>query len=295
MAGVRVFGHNPAARYRLQAAAKPWLSGGTHVGRWTRTAGGAADPACGIATELTQSAVVRAARNGSRRAACSRCEPTKTMGVLCHFHYILRYWHTYLAQSGGCARWRRVVGKPESFRPGSGTAGAVPNPFMNAASRGSWVTGLLCALAMLAACSGEPPSGSQGTGGGGNGGAGSLGGSSGSGGSGGFPACGTQVCSTNQICVHPTCAGGVPLQCAALNDAGACPSGWTYDAQCASMPSPKPGCRPPPCVDPPAFCTNIPSSCGSNLTCSCLPTTICNNSGSCGLIQNGNSVICMSA
>jgi len=215
--------------------------------------------------------------------------------ALYRFHHFAELAHPFGTIRGLCTLATRL-GRPENIRPGCGTPRAPPNPFMNATSRGSWVTGLLCSLAMFAvACSGEPQSGSQGIGGGGNGGSGSLGGSGASGGSGGFPACGTQVCAANQFCVHPTCGGGVPLPCAALNDAGACPSGWTYDAQCASMPSPKPGCRPPPCVDPPAFCTNIPSSCGSNLTCSCLPTTICNNAGSCGLIQNGNNVICMSA
>lgn len=56
-----------------------------------------------------------------------------------------------------------------------------------------------------------------------------------------FP-CGSQVCAANQICVQP-CVGIGP--------------------------------------QPPPRCATVPSSCGSNVTCGCLPSDICSNGGMC--------------
>jgi hypothetical protein len=162
-------------------------------------------------------------------------------------------------------------------------------------------------LLILTACSGSPTiseisSGGSSTVGGASslggtksgGGVNSVGGSANTGGSTTLPACGAQFCASDQICVHPGCGGGVPPACSALNDAGACPSGWTYSSSCYNLPTAGPGCLPPPCVPPPAFCFNIPAGCGSPITCSCLPGNICAGGG-CGLIENGTDVVCMAA
>jgi hypothetical protein len=86
------------------------------------------------------------------------------------------------------------------------------------------------------------------------------------------------ACGPGQLCVHPSCAGGNAPPCSALNDAGGCAAGWTYSPLCqfyggTSMTGP--GCRPPPCVPPPAFCVDPPAACGSTAKCSCLPTNVC--------------------
>jgi hypothetical protein len=159
------------------------------------------------------------------------------------------------------------------------------------------------ALTTASACSGDPGSGGAGNVGGHSNSGGSTlgvggshgGGSTGNGGSTAFPACGTQTCTSNQICVHPSCGGGIAPACIMLNDGGLCPSGWTYSSFCNNLLSSGPGCRPPPCVNPPAFCASIPAGCGNAITCGCLPTNVCSGSGSCGLIQNGTDVVCMSA
>jgi hypothetical protein len=107
--------------------------------------------------------------------------------------------------------------------------------------------------------------------------------------------CDAQPCASNQLCVHPGCGSGVPPACSALNDAGACPSGWTYSSSCYNLPAAGPGCLPPACVPPPAFCVDIPAGCGSPITCSCLPPNICTGDGGCGLIENGTDVVCVAA
>jgi len=180
------------------------------------------------------------------------------------------------------------------------------------------------------ACSNSSPNGDGGTGGstgtGGGGGAksgnaggggdtgagGSNGGSTGTGGNGGVPgtggqggatggtgghgtACGSaEPCSTGQICVHPSCGGGVAV-CEKLPDGGQCPSGWTYTANCATGVGP--GCVPPPCTPPPPFCADLPAACAGTPTCSCLPTNICTQNGGSGGCQVAYSteVMCGSA
>ena len=163
----------------------------------------------------------------------------------------------------------------------------------------SLIVRLIPGLLLVTACSGSPGNvggntgGTFSVGGATNGGSDSVGGSS-NGGSTAFPVCGTQVCASNQLCIHPTCAGGVAPACIALNDAGACPSGWTLDNNCSNLTT-RPGCRPPTCVNPPPFCASIPGACGTSITCGCMPANICSGNGSCGLIQNGKDVVCMSA
>src|SRR5436190_1245527 len=111
------------------------------------------------------------------------------------------------------------------------------------------------------------------TGGGGRGGggaAGSVGGQSGGGGTGG--------CAPNQV----WCPGW---------------SGYTYRSFCANVgtaPGPGPGCEPPPCTPPAPYCFTVPASCGTTVTCSCLPANVCQGGGSCGLISGGE-VLCLSA
>ena len=119
----------------------------------------------------------------------------------------------------------------------------------------------------------------------------------GNGGDAGPRACGDQMCGTTQLCVHPTCAGGVPVPCSPTNDAGACESGWTYQPLCQQFPgeAPKPGCQPPRCTDPPAFCIDIPATCGAIPMCRCLPADVCKGHGGCGFISNGRDVLCQSA
>ena len=104
-------------------------------------------------------------------------------------------------------------------------------------------------------------------------------------------------CGIAQLCVHPTCSGGAPVPCSPTDDAGACPSGWTYQPLCQQFPggAPKAGCQPPRCTDPPAFCTDIPATCGATPTCGCLPADVCKGHGGCGFISNGGDVSCLSA
>jgi hypothetical protein len=132
------------------------------------------------------------------------------------------------------------------------------------------------------------------TGSGGVGGAsGSRGGVGGSGGTGGAALCGARACTSSELCVHPSCGGTAP-RCNPLPDGGQCASGWTYRAFCNTSPTPGPGCEEPPCTPPSAFCITRPVSCGATVTCSCLPTGVCQTGGGCGFISDGE-VICQSA
>jgi len=141
-------------------------------------------------------------------------------------------------------------------------------------------------------------SGSGGAGGrGGSGGNAGHGGSGGgTGGTGGVKACGTHLCTTGEICVHPSC-GGIALPCVPLPDGGQCPSGYTYSSFCAtfgSTPGSGPGCQPPPCTPPAPYCLAVPASCGTSVTCSCLPANVCQGGGACVLVSGGE-VLCLSA
>ena len=141
---------------------------------------------------------------------------------------------------------------------------------------------------------GTTGTGGRGGDGGGSGGRGGSGG--GTGGTGGAAVCGTRACTGSEICVRPSC-GGTALPCLAVPDGGQCPSGYTYRSFCANIGTqqgPGPGCEPPPCTPPAPYCFTVPASCGSTVTCSCLPANVCQGGGSCGLISGGE-VRCLSA
>lgn len=132
--------------------------------------------------------------------------------------------------------------------------------------------------------------GATGTGGTGAGGAAGAGAEGGAGGN--SPLCGTAPCASNQVCVHPSCGGGV-LVCERLPDGGQCAAGWTYHALCSlNSGGSGPGCEPPPCSPPTPFCADIPSACGGAPNCTCLPSNICQGGGQCGAIFNGGNVMC---
>jgi len=174
----------------------------------------------------------------------------------------------------------------------------------------------LIALLALAACGNSTGSGATGVGGassadgasgatgsGGTGGVsgsgGAGGGHGGKGGSGGASTCGGSMCTSSEICVHPSCGGAAP-QCDPLTvDGGQCPSGWTYEPQCPPGGGTVPGCVPPPCTPPAPFCATVPSGCAGTPTCACLPQSICMpdagvSGGQC-FIANSAGVTCGSA
>jgi hypothetical protein len=100
--------------------------------------------------------------------------------------------------------------------------------------------------------------GTAGSGGQASGGASGRGGQGaiGAGGEPGQISCGNgQYCFVGEVCVHPSCGGGVAV-CTALPDGGQCPSGWTYSTLCAT--GGRPGCTPPPCTPPNSFCATLP-------------------------------------
>lgn len=125
-------------------------------------------------------------------------------------------------------------------------------------------------------------------------GSGGRGGAAGGAGAQGTPCGSTGTCSAGQVCVHPSCGGGT-ASCERMLDGGQCPSGWTYTGSCAS--SGGPGCEPPPCTPPAAYCADVPSACSGSPTCSCLPANVCTENGGSGGCQftNGSDVSCGSA
>jgi hypothetical protein len=154
----------------------------------------------------------------------------------------------------------------------------------------------------------------SGTGGGGTGG---EGGANGTGGQGGATAgasghggggnsdggaagqagisCGsTSPCTNGQICVHPSCGGGVAV-CEKLPAGGQCPSDWTYTGNCATGVGP--GCIPPPCTPPAPFCAEVPAVCSGTPSCGCVPASLCQQNGGTGSCQFANSteIMCGSA
>jgi hypothetical protein len=128
--------------------------------------------------------------------------------------------------------------------------------------------------------------GAAGTGGaGGRAGAPGTGGAHTGGHGGGAAPCGTQSCTSSEVCIHPGCGGGNAI-CDPLPDGGQCPSGWTQSF--CSAPASRLGCVPPPCTVPAPFCAPLPAACGGTPNCACLPQTVCGqNGGQCTLIQNG--------
>jgi hypothetical protein len=130
----------------------------------------------------------------------------------------------------------------------------------------------------------------------GSGGRGGAGGTAGTGGAGGAVACGGVTCGSNQVCVQPSCGGGVAV-CTPLGDAGDCPTGWTMTNLCPIAGGA--GCVPPPCTPPAPKCVDLPAACGGTPTCGCLPANVCalpngQYGGSC-VTANGKQVLCLSA
>ena len=166
---------------------------------------------------------------------------------------------------------------------GGGTGGCAPNQV--------WCPGCepgtgACSIGGCPGFACPPPDGGAGRGGSGGG----------AGGTGGATVCGTRACTIGEICVRPSC-GGTALPCIPVPDGGQCPSGYTYRSFCANVgtaPGPGPGCEPPPCTPPAPYCFTVPASCGTTVTCSCLPANVCQGGGSCGLISGGE-VLCLSA
>jgi hypothetical protein len=111
-------------------------------------------------------------------------------------------------------------------------------------------------------------------------------------------ACQGITCGPNDVCVHPTCGGGVPF-CQPVDDAGMCPPGWQHQPICSQAGSAGPGCSPPPCQPPAPFCAPKPAACGSTVTCNCLPFDICASEagfgGQCAFISGSRDVTCLSA
>jgi hypothetical protein len=179
---------------------------------------------------------------------------------------------------------------------GGGTGGCAPNQVWCPGCEpgtGACYAGGCPGVACPPPDGGAGASGSSGTSG--SGGAG-HGGTTGAGGTGGVKACGTHLCTAGETCVRPSC-GGTALPCIPAPEGGQCPSGYTYNSFCTNNgigQGPGPGCQPPPCTPPAPYCFSIPASCGSTLTCSCLPANVCQGGGACGLISAGD-VVCLSA
>jgi hypothetical protein len=106
------------------------------------------------------------------------------------------------------------------------------------------------------------------------------------------------TCGPNDVCVHPSCGGGVPI-CQPVDDAGMCPPGWQHQPNCFQAGYAGPGCAPPPCQPPAPFCAPKPPACGNTVTCNCLPFNICQGEagfgGQCAFISGTRDVTCLSA
>ena len=108
-----------------------------------------------------------------------------------------------------------------------------------------------------------------------------------SGGDGGAIACGAVTCTGTDLCVTSYGCGG-PLDCRDLTDAGACPTGTTFNQNCLSVTG-RAGCT-PDCPPPSHACVPQPATCTHGITCSCLPASVC-ASGTCQRVQ-GRAVQC---
>jgi hypothetical protein len=93
-------------------------------------------------------------------------------------------------------------------------------------------------------------------------------------------ACGSITCGPTQICVNP-CCGGARL-CEPLPDGGVCLGG------ACTLPGGAAGCY-STCTPPPAYCVDVPASCGATPTCGCL------TSGTCCTQINGRQALCLCA
>ncbi len=73
-------------------------------------------------------------------------------------------------------------------------------------------------------------------------------------------ACGTQTCGVTQYCISP-CCGGAPPRCTSQDDAGACPPGTHYVAQCSNRLGGDLHCEDDPCKPRPPFCSDDAGGC----------------------------------
>jgi hypothetical protein len=87
-------------------------------------------------------------------------------------------------------------------------------------------------------------------------------------------ACGDAACAPGQICVHEYCGGG-PAPCLDPEDGGVCWPTWTFDPGDICPATGHPGCWPPPCQNPPPHCADFPAACHGQLSCFCVPSTVC--------------------
>jgi hypothetical protein len=179
-----------------------------------------------------------------------------------------------------------------SLGPASGTGGSGTGGGAAAGGVGGTGTGGSGGDIVDTGGTGGDSGGTTGTGGvTGTGGTGT--GGTGTGGQGGI-FCGDTACASGQVCVHPSCGGGVAV-CTPPQDAGTCPAGWTYMAFCVSRGGP--GCTPPPCDPPLPYCADVPAACAGTPTCICLPSDVCARNGGNGgcMFANASAVMCGSA
>ncbi|HEV3190726.1 MAG TPA: hypothetical protein VGY54_09540 [Polyangiaceae bacterium] len=96
-------------------------------------------------------------------------------------------------------------------------------------------------------------------------------------------ACGTNICTAAQACVYSS-GGGPPANCSPTNDAGQCPTGFSYMLTCPNLGN-GPGCNAPISTPAPMGCLDLPASCGVTPTCGCFPSTACPvGTGSCQMV-----------
>jgi hypothetical protein len=98
--------------------------------------------------------------------------------------------------------------------------------------------------------------------------------------------CADASCSATQLCAYQS---GGPVQCKPLNDAGGCTAPMMYMSSCISLGN-QPGCyidTPPR----PVRCLEVPRSCQTSPTCSCLSpdpcSSVCGGGSQCLQVQNG--------
>jgi hypothetical protein len=104
-------------------------------------------------------------------------------------------------------------------------------------------------------------------------------GTTGAGGSaaGGSAPCGSTTCTSGEICVKRFCPDAPP--CYALPASGVCPSG-TFHTTCGVSVK-MDGCE---AECPVPFCASRPAACGTTLTCSCIPQSLCSCNGTSGQV-----------
>ncbi|MCL2778201.1 MAG: hypothetical protein FWD73_09365 [Polyangiaceae bacterium] len=92
--------------------------------------------------------------------------------------------------------------------------------------------------------------------------------------------CGSATCTDTQFCLYRQCTAKE-----ACVVSTSCPYGWTPDV-CSNG---SPGCINPNCADILQGCSDIPASCGSDVTCAC--QSVCGSAAGC-LTVNGRTATC---